>query len=93
LPRFAKGIDVRLKKLLDAGLSRDFAAMTEVRPRWRQYVEQAKRDAEKGRRDPEMETYRWMVEEFRVSLFAQELKTSMPISGKRLDAQWGKVGR
>ncbi len=92
LPRFARGIDVRLKKMLDAGLSRDMAALAQVRPHWRRYVEQATRDAEKGRRDEELEAYRWLVEEFRVSLFAQDLKTSVPISAKRLDAQWSKVG-
>jgi ATP-dependent helicase HrpA len=32
-----------------------------------------------------------MLEELRVSLFAQELKTSIPVSPKRLDAQWEKV--
>jgi ATP-dependent helicase HrpA len=93
LPRFAKAIHVRLKKMLDAGLARDITAMAEVRPQWRKYVEQVTRDAEKGRRDPELETYRWMLEELRVSLFAQELKTSIPVSGKRLEAQWAKVTR
>jgi ATP-dependent helicase HrpA len=93
LPRFAKGIDVRLKKMLDAGLARDLTAMAEVRPQWRRYVEQAKRGAEKGRRDSELETYRWMVEELRISLFAQELKTSVPISAKRLEAQWLKMAK
>ncbi len=93
LPRFARGIDVRLKKILDAGLARDLAAMAQVRPHWRKYVQQATHDAETGRRDPELETYRWMVEELRISLFAQDLKTSLPISPKRLDAQWVKVAR
>jgi ATP-dependent helicase HrpA len=32
-----------------------------------------------------------MLEEFRISLFAQELKTSIPISAKRLESQWAKV--
>ena len=32
----------------------------------------------------------WMVEEFKVSLFAQELGTAMPVSPKRLDEQWAK---
>ena len=91
LPRFARGIDVRLKKMLDAGLARDVNALNEIRPHWRKYVQQAKQDAEKARRDPELETYRWMVEELRISLFAQELKTSVPISPKRLDAQWSKM--
>jgi ATP-dependent helicase HrpA len=35
----------------------------------------------------EMETFRWMIEEYKVSLFAQELGTAMPISPKRLDRQ------
>jgi ATP-dependent helicase HrpA len=32
-----------------------------------------------------------MLEEFRVSLFAQQMKTRLPVSGKRLDQQWLKV--
>ena len=35
-----------------------------------------------------LDEYRWMVEEFRISVFAQELKTSVPVSEKRLDALW-----
>jgi ATP-dependent helicase HrpA len=46
---------------------------------------------ERGILDPALEDYRWMLEEFRISLFAQELRASMPISSKRLDAQWEKV--
>jgi ATP-dependent helicase HrpA len=39
----------------------------------------------------ELELYRWMLEEFRVSLFAQQLGVSMPVSAVRLDKQWAKV--
>jgi ATP-dependent helicase HrpA len=35
--------------------------------------------------------YHWMLEEFRVSLFAQQLGTKMPVSEKRLTQQWDKV--
>jgi len=35
----------------------------------------------------EIETFRWMIEEFKVSLFAQELGTAVPVSAKRLDQQ------
>jgi ATP-dependent helicase HrpA len=35
--------------------------------------------------------YRWMLEEFRISLFAQQLGTKMPVSIKRLDEQWLEV--
>lgn len=41
--------------------------------------------------DPELEQFRWMIEEFRVSIFAQELRTIIPISAKRLEEQWTKV--
>ena len=40
---------------------------------------------------PEATRYRWMLEEFRVSLFAQHLGTRLPVSSKRLDEQWRKV--
>jgi ATP-dependent helicase HrpA len=36
-------------------------------------------------------TYRWMIEELRVSLFAQELRTAIPISAQRAERQWEKV--
>ena len=39
----------------------------------------------------EAATYRWMLEEFRVSLFAQNLRTVRPVSAKRLQEQWQKV--
>jgi ATP-dependent RNA helicase HrpA len=37
--------------------------------------------------------YRWMLEELRVSLFAQNLGTRMPVSEKRLREQWQTVAR
>ena len=35
--------------------------------------------------------YRWLMEELRVSLFAQELRTPQPVSGKRLDKAWAQL--
>ena len=40
-----------------------------------------------------IEAYFWMVEEYKVSVFAQELKTAMPISAKRLEMKLGEIGR
>ena len=40
---------------------------------------------------PEAVQFRWMLEEFRVSLFAQQLGTKLPVSAKRLDQQWQSV--
>ena len=43
--------------------------------------------------DPRMTEFRWMLEELRVSLFAQELRTPMPISAKRLQKVWESMQR
>ena len=43
--------------------------------------------------DENLQDYRWMIEEYRVSLFAQSLGTSMPVSGKRLEKEWQKSGQ
>jgi ATP-dependent helicase HrpA len=41
--------------------------------------------------DPKLEEFRWMLEEQRVSLFAQELKTPHPVSYKRLAKAWAAL--
>src|SRR5439155_9740032 len=84
-PRFLAAIEIRLKKLLNAGLNRDQGAMAEVAPLVRQYIDRRDANERDHVTDPELETYRWMLEELRVSLFAQELKTSIPVSLKRLE--------
>jgi ATP-dependent helicase HrpA len=91
LPRFLKGIEVRLKKLLNAGAARDAQGLMEVRRLWETYLKRAERHRESGTHDAALGQYRWMLEELRVSLFAQELKTSMPVSAKRLQALWAEV--
>jgi len=40
-----------------------------------------------------LEEFFWMIEEYKVSIFAQELKTEIPISGKRLEAKLGEIER
>ena len=47
--------------------------------------------AQEGKRDAELQVYRWMLEEYRVSLFAQQLGTRLPVSDKRLAKQWSQV--
>ncbi|MCB1629623.1 MAG: DUF3418 domain-containing protein, partial [Xanthomonadales bacterium] len=41
-----------------------------------------------GVREPALEEFRWLLEELRVGLFAQELRTPMPVSVKRLQKIW-----
>jgi ATP-dependent helicase HrpA len=83
-PRYLKAISLRLKKLASA-LSRDKTNYDLVAPRVQAWRDRAGRqfatDAEHG----QLALYRWMLEELRVSLFAQELGTSIPVSPQRVD--------
>jgi ATP-dependent helicase HrpA len=91
LPRFMKAIEIRLRKLTNAGLKRDQQAMQTIAPLWKRYEERLERHRMQGTVDPALEQYRWMMEELRVSLYAQELKTSVSVSAKRLDEIWINV--
>ena len=90
-PRYAKGIVMRLQKLSGGSGQRDQQNMALIVPRWQRGIERLKQHRERHAYDPELEAYRWMTEEFRVSLFAQELGTAVAVSEKRLDQQWLKV--
>lgn len=100
-PRYLNAVLVRLQKLENAGLAKDQRWRDELAVHWRRYTDVANQLAAtvkaggprpEARRIPEIAAYRWMLEEFRVSLFAQELGTAVPVSGKRLEEMWGRVG-
>ncbi len=91
LPRYFRAIPIRLGALRAGGLSRDQKHCADIRQRWEAYLERARRHEETGIFDPELDHYRWMLEEYRVSCFAQRLGTAEPVSAKRLDQQWDKV--
>jgi ATP-dependent helicase HrpA len=88
LPRYLRAIVLRLEKRR-ADPARDAQRMAEVKPleqRWLRELAQRR-----GVRDPRMEEFRWLLEELRVSLFAQELRTPQPVSVKRLEKAWAHV--
>ncbi len=91
LPRYLAAILARHKKLATAGLATDTQRGDVIRPYWENWKQRSDEHRKRWLYDPELDLFRWMLEEMRVSLFAQELKTSIPISPKRLDAQWMKV--
>ena len=86
-PRYLKGIQVRLDKL-KSNPARDTQLMAEYLPLWTNYERRALQLAKMGTYSPQIEQFRWLLEELRISLFAQELKTPVPISSKRLQKQW-----
>jgi ATP-dependent helicase HrpA len=88
LPRYLKAITLRLDKLR-ADTARDAQRLAELRPLEQRYL---RRVAElKGAADARLDEYRWLVEELRVSFFAQELRTPQPVSVKRLDKIWSQL--
>ena len=89
-PRYLKAIEQRLDKV-GAQLQRDRVWSGELAGYWEQYQARLKKHQQEGKRDPELVAYRWMLEEYRVSLFAQQLGTKMPVSDKRLGKQWMAV--
>ncbi|MCY7317557.1 MAG: DUF3418 domain-containing protein, partial [Ramlibacter sp.] len=86
--RYLKAITLRLDKLR-ADPARDAAKLSELRPQeqryWRLLAER------KGAVDDRMNEFRWLLEELRVSFFAQELRTPQPVSVKRLDKVWAQL--
>ena len=87
-PRYLKAINVRIDKLR-ADPVRDAKALAE----WQQAAQPWQRALKDRHGDPQMNDYRWMLEELRVSLFAQELRTPMPVSVKRLQKVWESMQR
>jgi ATP-dependent helicase HrpA len=88
-PRYLKAVQVRLDKLR-TDPTRDVRLMSE----WQQAAMPWQRALKSGAHsDPKMHEFRWMLEELRVSLFAQELKTPMPVSVKRLQKVWESMQR
>ncbi|BBL70769.1 ATP-dependent helicase [Methylogaea oryzae] len=84
-PRYLKALQHRLDKLRqDPG--RDRRQLDLLKPYWARYWDYAKQPLAAA---PEDDAFRWLLEEFRVSLFAQHLKTPVPVSAKRLDEMWG----
>ncbi len=87
-PRYLKGIVMRLDKLR-ADPARDSQRLAELRPLEQRY--QRRLADLKGQTDSRLDDFRWQLEELRISLFAQELRTPQPVSVKRLEKTWAQL--
>ncbi len=87
-PRYLKAITARFEKWR-VDPARDAARLAELKPQeqryWRLVAER------KGATDARMQEFRWLLEELRVSFFAQELRTPQPVSLKRLEKVWQQL--
>jgi ATP-dependent helicase HrpA len=94
LPRYLAAARLRLEKLEHGGpeiAARDQEARALVAPWWSDYLHRLRQHQEIGLCDPELALFRWMLEEYRVHLFAQELGTALQTSPRRLEKQWSKI--
>jgi ATP-dependent helicase HrpA len=88
LPRYLRAVIMRLEKWR-ADPARDAQRLAELRPleqRWLRRVAERR-----GAPDVRLEAFGWLLEELRVSLFAQELRTPQPVSVKRLEKAWAQL--
>ena len=90
LPRYLKAMQSRLDQYA-ADPERDQRHAGTIAELWRRYAERAAKLARTGATDARLEEFRWRIEELRVSLYAQELKTPYPVSYKRLDKLWSQM--
>ena len=82
VPRYLKAINLRIEKLR-SNPARDSQCMAQMQPLSQAW--QKLRQAQQGKADPRIDEFAWMLQELRVSLFAQELKTPVIVSVKRLE--------
>jgi ATP-dependent helicase HrpA len=87
LPRYLQALDRRLAKYPE-NPARDAKHAQAVAALWDRYRERDQALRARGRQDPGLEAFRWLLEELKVSLYAQELRTPFPVSYKRLEKAW-----
>ncbi|WNO09886.1 ATP-dependent RNA helicase HrpA [Teredinibacter sp. KSP-S5-2] len=87
-PRYLKAISVRIEKA-PMNLQKDRVALSSITDHWQRHADRLAKEGESAyAHNEEWQEYRWMIEELRVSVFAQTLRTIMPVSDKRLNKQW-----
>jgi ATP-dependent helicase HrpA len=91
LPRYLKALRLRIEKH-PANPDRDGKNAGSVGVLWQQWQDKVNALHQANQDIPQhMQEFRWLIEELRVSLFAQELKTPFPVSTKRLEKTWADM--
>ena len=86
-PRYLKAIEYRIEKMFQEP-GKDQQKMQEARRFQKWFWDHQVKLGKNEQVLPEQSSFRWMMEEFRVSLFAQQLKTPYPVSAIRLEKAW-----
>jgi ATP-dependent helicase HrpA len=88
-PRFIRGVSIRLEKLASQ-VDKDRRYIAEVEALLKPVIELDKQQFSMELTEA-INDFLWLVEEYRISLFAQQLKTRVPVSAKRLDKRWAEL--
>ncbi len=91
-PRYLKAAGLRLDKLR-ADPARDARAAAEIAQLETPALREEARQRKSGSLDAQLVQFRWLLEELRVQAFAQELRTPVPVSAKRLGKLWQTLAR
>ena len=89
-PRYLMAIKKRFDKA-KTNATRDRQLRLEFSSLWQEYIKRQASLVKQHIDSQQLNHYRWMLEEYRVSLFAQELKTKFPVSEKRLKTYWNEL--
>jgi len=90
VPRYLTALDRRLAKARE-NPARDARHAETVAEWWRRYDARVERERLAGVRTRGLDDFRWLLEELSVSLFAQELRTPLPVSYKRVEKAWADL--
>jgi ATP-dependent helicase HrpA len=90
LARYLRAIHVRLQRLPNDP-PKDQTKAAQVVPLWQRYVERRNAWVTRGRSTADLDEFGWMIEELRVSVFAPELRTAVPVSTKALTELWATL--
>ena len=89
-PRYLNAVKLRLEKFR-RNLRQETLLSDQLQKYRQQYLARLEKNTKQGIYDVELENYRWLLEEYRVSLFAQQLGTRATVSEKRLKQFWDKL--
>ena len=90
IPRYIAGMQLRVRKL-EGAVQKDRVRAKEINPLWGQCLEAFAAVQRRGGYCAVLIDYRWLLEEYAVSLFAQEVGTRCKVSPKRLEEVWQEV--
>jgi ATP-dependent helicase HrpA len=92
LPRYLRALERRYTRHLEAP-GRDSRHAAQVAQWWTRCRERSEAERAKGPLSPKLAAFRWLLEELKVSLYAQELRTPFPVSFKRVEKAWADLSR